>query len=217
MPRSRCAALPVRDPPLSVHPGPVSRSAPSLRQRLRQATAEIHLRVEEASTRYLSTTTSKGYLSWLERMFGVIAPLEERLLSSGISCGSLQLEELLRAHLLERDLSTLGRTSAEVAEIPRACDLPSIEDEAEAFGCLYVLEGSKLGGRVLLRDLRRIGITGHRGGVFLACGDERAGVMWKLFLEALSAAEPRLDRERIVDSAVATFEAFETWLKDGRP
>ena len=84
---------------------------------------------------------------------------------------------------------------------------------------MYVLEGSTLGGRVILRQLTpRLGVRAGEGASFLAGYGEDTGKHFKAFGEALRtfvAREGGLDR--IVAGARATFASFERWVTLGAP
>lgn len=73
---------------------------------------------------------------------------------------------------------------------------------AEALGALYVLEGSSLGGRVILKDLARRGAD-CRGLAFLDPHGESIGVRWRAVVELLEgeAADP----SGVVTGALAAF------------
>ena len=83
---------------------------------------------------------------------------------------------------------------------------------AEAFGCLYVLEGSTLGGRVISRHVQsRLGSDVPRA--FLDAYGSRTGERWQAFRAALAGAPRNRDVDaRIIAGARATFEAFTAWL-----
>jgi heme oxygenase len=71
----------------------------------------------------------------------------------------------------------------------------------------YVLEGSTLGGAVLLERVAPLGVTAARGGSFLASyGAERAR-MWHAFLHTLSMWDERgVSHDAVVHAACETFE-----------
>jgi heme oxygenase len=69
--------------------------------------------------------------------------------------GLLDDETLLaprrRLELLDADLRTLGLSKSDIEALP-TCPPPRLENAAEALGSLYVMEGSTLGGRRILRN-----------------------------------------------------------------
>jgi heme oxygenase (biliverdin-IX-beta and delta-forming) len=88
-------------------------------------------------------------------------------------------------------------------------------------GCVYVLEGSTLGGRVISGQVQaRLGAGVTR--LFLDGYGQRTGESWQTFRAALAAAtrhhlgapsgNGRSVEGRIIAGAKATFEAFTAWL-----
>lgn len=105
-----------------------------------------------------------------------------------------------------------------MAALPRCTGLPLLTTPAQAFGCLYVLEGATLGGQLTSRLLaQRFGLGSDHGGAFFASYGEQVGPMWWGFRAALStfAADTGTD-EAIVQTACDTFAAFENWVVPGR-
>jgi heme oxygenase (biliverdin-IX-beta and delta-forming) len=84
--------------------------------------------------------------------------------------------------------------------------LPMLDD-ARRWGVLYVLEGSTLGGRLLLDRVASLGITAAHGGAYLAAG-ERPPRRWHTFVQALARQDAAsFDREAALDAARRTFSA----------
>lgn len=91
----------------------------------------------------------------------------------------LDLEARRKNHLLEIDLKGLEMESAEPSE-----DI-SIKNEAEAFGVLYVMEGSSLGGNVIKKQLSQNPEFGNTSFHFFGCYGEKTGEFWRNFKEIL--------------------------------
>ncbi|HRO59644.1 MAG TPA: biliverdin-producing heme oxygenase [Burkholderiaceae bacterium] len=89
-----------------------------------------------------------------------------------------------RLPLLERDIAVLGvQPVALPAGLAPALRLRSPE---AAWGALYVVEGSALGGQLIARQLfERFGITAKRGGAFLAGCGAKTGSRWREFRRLL--------------------------------
>ncbi|TXD71199.1 biliverdin-producing heme oxygenase, partial [Mitsuaria sp. TWR114] len=88
-----------------------------------------------------------------------------------------------------------------------------------AFGSLYVLEGSALGGQVLTPMLlARHGLTPERGAAYFHGFGERTGAMWREFrqLADAQAGANETDRDAACHAAVQTFQALiETFASVG--
>jgi heme oxygenase len=61
---------------------------------------------------------------------------------------------------------------------------PAVGTKAEALGAMYVLEGSTLGGKIILKTLRAKGVSTNELH-FLDPYGEEAGVLWRVFLRVL--------------------------------
>jgi heme oxygenase len=121
--------------------------------------------------------------------------------------------ERRRAPLAKQDLETLAvpdapdlRQSARAAQALIRLDTPSA-----AIGALYVLEGSALGGQVLVPQLaRHLGVRPGHGATYFHGFGERTGAMWREFRQ-LAQAHAGADEAAQADAlrgAAQTFEAL---------
>ena len=111
-----------------------------------------------------------------------------------------------RAGLLAADLTALGATPP--ADAGPA--LPAGGTRAEALGAAYVLEGSRHGGAVLARRLRRHGDPAVAGACRFFAGTGGApDVAWGDFRARLDAALAPDDLPQAVAAARAVFDALE--------
>jgi heme oxygenase len=94
---------------------------------------------------------------------------------------------------------------------------PAIGTKAEALGALYVLEGSTLGGRTILRALRSRGVSTD-GLDFLDPYGEKAGANWRTFLRVLEreTAHSQTTMNECVSGAIRAFALAATCLRDER-
>ena len=122
---------------------PVSSSS-STRQLLRAATADLHAEVDARFSGNFSRDTT-AYTDFLSALAGALVPLEHALEESGVERILPDWPERRRAALVFADLETLA------VEPPLPADAPAVAGEAQQFGVAYVLEGSRLGGKLLLR------------------------------------------------------------------
>jgi heme oxygenase len=120
-----------------------------------------------------------------------------------------------KIHLLEQDLTVLGYDAGAIEALPRCRDLPPLAGLPEAYGSLYVLEGSTLGGQVIARRLERsLGFADGRGYAFFRSYGREVGAMWRAFGERLLAL-PSATGETSVRSAQSTFARLHGWLCRG--
>ncbi|TPG49200.1 biliverdin-producing heme oxygenase [Roseomonas nepalensis] len=176
----------------------------SLRDLLRAGTREEHERLDAGLDLTSATLTAGRYRRVLERFHGFWAGWEPRV------AAELGDEALFgprrRLHLVRDDLRALG---ARTEDLP-VCPPPPIRGRAEAMGSLYVMEGSTLGGRVILKRLDGLGLPEGSRGYFAGHG-ARTGAMWTAFLERLEAeAEP--DTDAVLRGARATFATLGDWV-----
>ena len=185
---------------------------------MRHATRELHERIEQALDLLAPGLSPERYRALLERFHGLIAPFEARLaLVGGWEGIGIDLDERRKAPLLVRDLRALGLADADIERLPRCGDLPAVSTLADGMDCLYVLEGSTLGGQVISRHVHEaLGISAESGGAFFAAYGARTGRMWKAYQEALARlpAEPAV-QAALVSAACDSFFTFERWMQGG--
>ena len=156
------------------------------------------------------------YRDLLLCFYGFHAPMEARLASALSACGriALTMNGRCRAHLLVKDLRDLGTGEAVIAEAPICDRLPEIHSPARFLGALYVVDGFKLGGRFLYRQLDYLlGAHGGKGRLFFS---DDAGASHKRLREYCAALEAFAsvggDVSKVVASARDTFSAISDWL-----
>ena len=171
----------------------------SLRQRLREATADQHAELDAAMGR-LELRERAGYLQFLQMNAAALLPLEAALTHAGASAILPDWMARKRAGAIASDINRLsGRL--------RTLQRPALAGE-EVLGALYVLEGSRLGAKFLIRDVA----SSIDPAVLCATSYLRHGEgqpLWQSFLKTLErhgAALP--DDTRVVAGARFAFEFF---------
>jgi heme oxygenase len=185
-----------------------------LRSRLRTATAELH-RALEAGIDLLSPQLSLDrYRLLLVAFHGYYVAIEPRLVGLARETRS-SLPIVARAGLLEQDLLSLGMRAEAIAAAPRCADLPALRDREHLAGCLYVLEGSRLGARMIARFVEEhLGLTRLHGCSFFAEEGQETSRRWTQVLCWLEghADDAGVDQPQIVSSAAETFRSLHCWL-----
>jgi heme oxygenase len=188
---------------VSVNPSPVLTA-------LRAATAPQHASLEAALPLAKADAGAAEYLAYARAMYGWMAPLEDRLWTT---CPAPLTPSLRRgkAEWLREDLLAMGLAPAEVDTLPRCHALPPIDDLASRVGAAYVVEGSQLGGQVLLRKLTPA-LNPIVPRYLVGYGAE-TGTRWKSLLAAM-AALVRSDEEiaRAAQIASGTFASLAAWF-----
>lgn len=116
----------------------------SVRRMLRAATADLHAVVDARFSDSFGGDPAH-YAGFLSSMAAGLLPLERALEGAGIRATVPDWPERRRASLLIDDLHALGAAPL------RELDPPAVGGEARQLGIVYVLEGSRLGGKLLLK------------------------------------------------------------------
>jgi heme oxygenase len=181
---------------------------------LRSATWSAHQQLEKRLDIKTRFTDVAAYRAHLEKMWGFCAAVEGRLGQHVFGSALADYATRRKIPLLTRDLIALGAKLESVTSLPCCDTVPECLDPASAFGCLYVLEGATLGGRILLPLVQsRLGLTVDNGAAFLASYGADVASMWHAFgvsLDAWCTDAQRLLRAS--STAVATFESLGHWL-----
>lgn len=115
-----------------------------------------------------------------------------------------------RLAFVDKDLAFLGHGGAAMAH---AQVLPCLPERgvAAAFGSLYVIEGSALGGQVITPRLKRdMALEPGRGASYFHGYGERTGAMWREFRQraATEIGDQPADRRVACRAATQTFDAL---------
>jgi heme oxygenase (biliverdin-IX-beta and delta-forming) len=180
-------------------------SAP-LRVRLRTETAEWHDHVESVADLPGSISTRDEYVSMLSRLYQLHSPLEAELAAPRFRRGwrsvGVEMSVHRRAHLLADDLMGLGATTP--TRSPATAPWATF---ARALGCLYVLEGSALGGRTVAQFVRAA--IGEVPMTFLTGNGRSSPSPWLSVCSALTRFEASGgDGDAVVSGACDTFAVF---------
>jgi heme oxygenase len=190
---------------------PPTRDAPA-RNALREATRAVHLRLESSLRLAAPDLTLSEYGQILLRFFGTYSALESQLAQHSPLLRSVGLEwrERCKLPLLQRDLAALGHAEMLAMQATPHRVLPRLETLPQLMGCLYVLEGATLGGKLICASLRRVlGIGPENGAAFFASYGEAVACQWQRFCVALEKSLPDVAaRQEATLSGVATFELF---------
>jgi heme oxygenase len=179
-------------------------------KRLRLETRDLHQKMERQLPVFSPDFTLEAYRRLLARYAGFYAPVEEKLTALRAD-GLLVFDERRpKLALLRLDLERLGGSPN-----PARCQaVPSLQSVSQGIGCMYVLEGSTLGGQIILRHLNEaLGVTEGNGGAFFSSYGPELSRRWKEFREAVALDERAVrEADAIVASARATFACFHDWL-----
>lgn len=168
----------------------------SLRDRLRAATSKSHAALD-AHIAAWRIETPVGYGPFLSASALAIAPLEQALERAGVAEWLPDWPGRVRRFALARDLAALSLDTPPFA----AALVPSPDFGA---GLLYVLEGSRLGARVLARQ---VSASGH--GLPLAYLTQGEGDdLWRSFLAWLEKPNVGTRTDEVEAGARYGFQCF---------
>jgi heme oxygenase len=177
----------------------VGRSFPGLRERLRDATANAH-RELDAQLSSFDLTVLSGYRRFLQASAGALLPLEAALVQAGVAKMFPDWRERARSAAIAADLAQLGSAAQSTVSVPPLT-------RSGMLGTLYVLEGSRLGAKFLLKAVADAGDP--RIGEATAYLSHGAGKrLWQSFLAKLQNDEA-CDEGEVIESARLAFAAFE--------
>lgn len=171
---------------------------------MRHADAEAVLQ-----KRLSSISTPADYAGILKIFYGFFQPVQALIQSHLNETHLPDINERRTATYILSDLLALG---IETDQLPISSSLPRIDNAAQAFGALYVLEGSTLGGRMIKKMLQAhpsIHFTEEQLRFFNGYGEE-TGPKWKVFVATLNQQH---DPPTIVEAANATFSEFQKWIE----
>jgi heme oxygenase len=171
-----------------------------LRFRLKEATAAAHRRLDDRVSG-LDLQKFDDYRRYLAASAAALLPLEAALRGAGVAQVFPDWEDRSRTAAIRHDLALLGATLPPLPPSPRL-------SRANIFGVMYVLEGSRLGAKFLLRTVEtspdpRVATAT----AYLAHGAGRP--LWPGFVARLrSAALTADDEAEVFDGARLAFDLF---------
>ena len=189
---------------------PLTIATASVAQVVKKETAFLHQEVEQLFLPKLNAIQSpEDYAAILQTFYSFFHPVEEKI-QQYLTPGVLpDIAKRRTALLIVDDLAYLGMP---ISLLPCTA-LPQITDSTQAFGAMYVLEGSTLGGRMIAKMLaknQKLSIPPVAMNFFSGYKDE-TGKMWTRFVEVLNQQK---DADTIVHSANQTFYYLKNWMQE---
>lgn len=182
---------------------------------IKSATAENHKSLESSILMLPvseNSLTKDNYINILKTFYGYFSPLENLLAKKSDLLKHLpDFNERRKSELILKDLKFFGQADHAI-EICQ--DIPEVNNLSQAFGCLYVMEGSTLGGQFISRSAgKQLSLENEDGILFFSGYKMETGKKWKAFQEALVAyCEKSDDEEVIIESANDTFNKLSKWF-----
>ena len=178
--------------------------------RLRSTTSQSHTNLEKLPLSLSivnPAVTEKEYAHYLSLMHDLVKDAEVNifpLLSDIVP----DLGQRNKALIIEKDLNILGQSKSDYS---RPLSVEAVgSTPAFALGIMYVIEGSTLGGRFILKNITEaLGHTAEHGAAYFAGYGNATGSRWKSFLNMMVQYEEEHGREDdIIAGANYAFDAI---------
>lgn len=152
------------------------------------------------------------YIELLQLFYDYFGAIEKQI---NPFIGVVQLEDYSQRRkttALKNDIIKLG---GNVRNDIEADDLPEYDNSLQAFGALYVIEGSTLGGPHICKMIKKqLDQQDDVGFSFFNGYGDQTEAMWNKFKVVLDdQAEDEMEQSFILASADQTFLKFRTWIQ----
>lgn len=158
-------------------------------------------------------TTAADYRSYLQRLYGFVAPLETALATTDGLTQEIDLAPRARTALIAHDLLALGMTIEQIGMLPQCLAIPAFRGAAGALGWMYVIERPMLANAVIHRHLAtRLPELMRTASAYLTSSCGVVGTMWRELGDVMDrvGASPAV-ADRIVAAAGDAFRTMIRW------
>jgi heme oxygenase (biliverdin-IX-beta and delta-forming) len=166
---------------------------------------------ESQALAFVENCTRDAFRDYLVRSYGFEAPLESACaMAPQVASHSATLRP--RTRYIAQDLADLGLPLERLLEV-ETCPLPLFRDPAQALGWVYVAERNVMTNTLCHRTLasRDPELATHAS--YLNCYGTATAARWRGFGISFERVAASIDPERIVVSAVESFERLRRWLQ----
>ncbi|MFD2874361.1 biliverdin-producing heme oxygenase [Mucilaginibacter ximonensis] len=179
---------------------------------IKEATLKNHQQTEKVLIGKMKAMRSQqDYINLLNLFYGYFGALELHIERYINASNLADYEDRRKTSAIADDITALGAIIPALAADDK---LPVIDNYLKAFGALYVIEGSTLGGKIISKMIQQhLHVEDGRGLSFFNSYGKHTEQMWAGFKEILNdvAMSPE-DEEIITRAANQTFAKFEAWL-----
>ncbi len=180
-------------------------NTPPLNTRIKEETKKAHQELEKKVVLRLKAIRSEtDYADFLNRFYTYFNAIEQ-LIAPYLSPAILpDLNQRRNSSYLRSDIEELGEEVTQLAEL----SLPEINTTAGALGAMYVIEGSIMGGPIIVEMLKKYGM--NKGFSFFSGYGQATGEMWASFIATLNAnADTDSRQAEAIEAANQTFSRFQ--------
>ena len=186
-------------------------------QNLRTSTADCHKQLElnSLSLALLSDNVNENiYCRYLTRLYSFVKGFEQ-FVYPVLSQHFLNISDRKKAAFIEEDLKANHITIDKNTILEEAFFKDTYPDVYLAAGALYVLEGSTLGGQIIIKHLQKTMPAGFKNAAYFSGYQQKTGSMWKEFLQQLIALpQSTLEEQQIIEGAIITFKIIDGLLSN---
>lgn len=181
--------------------------------KIKKATLQNHQQTEKVLISKLRNMRSKqDYVDLLSLFYGYFGGLEKHIERYINASNLANYEERRKTSAIADDIHALGGV---IPALATDDELPDIDNYLKAFGALYVIEGSTLGGKIISKMVQEyLPVENGKGLSFFNSYGEQTDQMWASFKAILNdvAMTPQ-DEAIITGAANQTFVKFKIWLE----
>jgi heme oxygenase (biliverdin-IX-beta and delta-forming) len=176
-----------------------------LHERLRSRTRSLHDDAERALDLESRLSSIPAYCGLLRSLWQLHAGYEAAFAAQSWSGFRIDFARRRRSDMLLADLSVLG-----VPAVPATPPRLPMHGLCDAIGCLYVIEGSTLGGQIIFQRVReRLGASADGAASFFRGYGPETGGMWRKLIDAINVTPAHgADADAMEAGARRTFSTF---------
>lgn len=186
---------------------------PATTLELKEQTKQSHQLLEAKMVRSIKAIcTVEEYGELLRLFYSFFAPLEQEVIKYLNKPNLSMMSGRRKALLLRTDIL---HHHGELPALAKKNNLPQIKDNLQALGALYVMEGSTLGGAMIIKMIAtHLNMDTVPGTLFFEGYKEDTQMMWSGFKEMLDEQVVSHEEQLVVTAAAnQTFECFSIWFE----
>ncbi|OKS88934.1 biliverdin-producing heme oxygenase [Mucilaginibacter polytrichastri] len=180
-----------------------------LAENLKDQTLAYHQQLEKKLVGQIKGLTSQAdYLQLLQLFYGYFGGLEDRI---NLFINQEQMPDHAQRRKTEAIADDIIALGGQPVAKATGNELPEINSAEQAFGALYVIEGSTLGGSIIGKMISgKLGL--NTGLSFFNSYGENTHQMWASFKNILNN-QPSDTEQTITEAANSTFLKFKNWIE----
>lgn len=171
---------------------------------IKEATKTAHQQLEKIVVlRMKAIRSNEDYAEFLKCFYAYFSEVEKAIAPYITAAILPDYAERRHAVYLKNDIEALGFSTDRLP----AVTIPVITNTLQALGALYVMEGSIMGGSIIVQMLAKSGIT--NGVSFFSGYGDATRTMWEKFVTVMNAQATTIAAEAIaIAAADETFTRF---------